>query len=102
MSDQRWSNNVPRSSEKTGCAKMGLMSRAMWHVNRSPFRYAVKSGMSALHLGEKRERRQQAERLGVTTAGKAKGEDLNQDGYRLVTRLMEPVIQQQFCEAGLG
>jgi len=80
---------------------MGLMSRAMWHVNRSPLRYAVKSGISALHLAEKRERRRQAELLAVTAAERAKAEDLNRDGYTVVTELMDTAIQQQFAEAGL-
>jgi hypothetical protein len=79
---------------------MGLMSRAMWHVNRSPLRYAVKSGVSALHLTEKRERRRQAELLVVTAAERAKAEDLNRDGYAVVTELMDAAIQQQFAEAG--
>src|SRR5438128_1955587 len=89
------------SPEEIGCAKMGLMSRAMWHVNRSPFRYAVKSGVSALHPVEKRERRRQAELLTVTAAERAKAADLNRDGYAVVTELMDPVIQRQFAEAGL-
>ena len=80
---------------------MGLMSRAMWHVNRSPLRYAVKSGISALHLTEKRERRRQAELLVVTAAERAKAADLNRDGYAVVTELMDAAIQQQFAEAGL-
>jgi hypothetical protein len=79
---------------------MGLMSRAMWHVNRSPLRYAVKSGVSALHLTEKRERRRQAELLAVTAAERAKAEGLNRDGYAVVTELMDAAIQQQFGEAG--
>src|SRR5258708_37786479 len=99
MSDQRWSNNVPKSSEKTGCAKMGLMSRAMWHVNRSPFRYAVKRGMSALHLGEKRKRRRQAELLAGTADGRAKAHDLNRNGYAVGPGLNGPGIQQRFAEA---
>ena len=63
-------------SGTVGCAKMGLMSRALWHVNRSPLRHAVKSGVSAWHLGEKRERKRQAQLLNVTAAEKTKAEDL--------------------------
>jgi hypothetical protein len=81
---------------------MGLMSRAMWHVNRSPLRYAVKSGVSAWHLGEKRERRRHAQLLNVTPAEKAKAEDLNRNGYTVVTELMDPVIQQKFADAGMA
>jgi hypothetical protein len=73
----------------------------MWHVNRSPLRYAVKTGVSAWHLGEKRERKRQAQLLNVTQAEKAKAEDLNRDGYAIVTELMAPAIQQEFAEAGL-
>ena len=53
------------------------MSRALWHVNRSPLRHAVKTGVSAWHLGEKRERKRQAQLLKVTPSEKAKAEDLN-------------------------
>jgi len=81
---------------------MGLMSRAMWHVNRSPLRYAVKSGVSAWHLNEKRERRRQAELLNVLPAERAKADDLNRDGYAVVTELMDPSVQQEFAEAGLA
>lgn len=81
---------------------MGLMSRAMWHVNRSPLRYAVKSGVSAWNLGEKRERRRQAELLNVLPAERTKATELNRDGYAVVTELMEPSIQQDFAKAGLA
>jgi hypothetical protein len=80
---------------------MGLMSRALWHVNRSPLRYAVKTGVSAWHLNEKRERRRQAQLLTVSPAEKAKAEDLNRDGYAIVTELMDPAIQQEFADAGM-
>jgi hypothetical protein len=80
---------------------MGLMSRALWHVNRSPLRWAVKTGVSAWHLREKRERRRQAQLLDVSPVERAKAEDLNRDGYVVVTDLMDPAIQQQFAEAGL-
>ena len=73
----------------------------MWHVNRSPLRYAVKSGVSAWHSGEKRERKQQAQLLKVSAAERAKAEDLNRDGYAVVTELMDPVVQQRFAEAGV-
>lgn len=81
---------------------MGLMARAMWHVNRSPLRYAVKSGVSAWNLGEKLDRKRQAQRLNVSTAEKAKAAELNQNGYAVVTELMDQAIQQQFAEAGLA
>lgn len=81
---------------------MGLMSRALWHVNRSPLRYAVKTGVSAWHLNEKRERRRQAQLLDVSPAERAKASDLNRDGYAIVTELMDPAIQQEFAEAGLA
>src|ERR1700748_3875362 len=81
---------------------MGLMSRAMWHVNRSPLRYAVKSGVSAWHLGEKRERRRQAKLLNVSPAERTKAADLNRDGYAVVTELMDPSIQQEIAQAGLA
>jgi hypothetical protein len=80
---------------------MGLMSRALWHVNRSHLRWAVKTGVSAWHLKEKLERRRQAQLLDITPAERAKAEDLNRDGYAVVTELMDPAIQQQFAEAGL-
>ncbi|MBR0757032.1 hypothetical protein JQ604_33030 [Bradyrhizobium jicamae] len=81
---------------------MGLMSRALWHVNRSPLRYAVKTGVSALNLQEKRERRRQAQLLDVSPAERAKAESLNRDGYAVVTDLMQPAIQQEFAEAGVA
>jgi hypothetical protein len=80
---------------------MGLMSRALWHVNRSPLRYAVKTGVSAWHLNEKLERRRQAQLLNVSPAEKAKADDLNRDGYAVVTELMDPSIRQEFAEAGV-
>jgi hypothetical protein len=81
---------------------MGLMSRALWHVNRSPLRYAVKTGVSAWHLNEKLERRRQAQLLNVSPAEKAKADDLNRDGYAVVTELMDPSIRQEFAEAGVS
>jgi len=80
---------------------MGLMSRALWHVNRSPLRWAVKTGVSTWHLGEKQERRRQAELLTVSAQEKAKAEDLNRDGYAVVTELMDPSILQAFADAGM-
>jgi hypothetical protein len=81
---------------------MGLLTRALWHVNRSPLRHAVKSGVSAWHLSEKRERRRQAQLLNVLPAEKAKAEAVNRDGYALVTELMDPAIQAELGEAGLA
>ena len=80
--------------------QMGLMSRALWHVNRTQLRWAVKSGVSAWNLKEKLERRRQAQLLEVTPVEKAKAADLNRDGYVVVTDLMDAAIQQQFAEAG--
>jgi hypothetical protein len=80
---------------------MGLMSRALWHVNRSPLRYAVKTGVSAWHRNEKLERRRQALSLNVSAAERAKADDLNRDGYAVVTELMDPAIQQEFARAGV-
>jgi hypothetical protein len=80
--------------------QMGLTSRALWHVNRSPLRWAVKTGVSAWNLQEKLERRRQAQLLDVTPGERAKAEDLNRDGYAVVTELMDPAILQQFAEAG--
>jgi hypothetical protein len=85
-----------------GCNDMGLMTRAMWHVNRSPLRYAVKSGVSAWHINEKRERRRQARLLNVLLAQRTRAEDLNRDGYAIVTELMDPSIQHEFAKAGLA
>jgi hypothetical protein len=80
---------------------MGLMQRALWHVNRSPLRYAVKTGVSAWHRNEKLERRREAQALNVSASERAKADDLNRDGYAVVTELMEPSIQQEFAQAGL-
>jgi hypothetical protein len=80
---------------------MGLMSRALWHVNRSPLRWAVKTGVNTWHMSEKQERRRQAELLNVSPIEKAKAADLNRDGYAIVTDLMDPTIQQTFAEAGM-
>jgi hypothetical protein len=79
---------------------MGLMSRVIWHVNRSPLRYAVKTGYSALQLSEKRERRRQAQLLDVSAAERAKAGDLNRDGYAIVTDLMDASVQDEFAQAG--
>src|SRR5882757_4997031 len=94
------SNNAYRP-KRIGCRKMGLMSRALWHVNRSPLRYAVKTGVSAWHRNEKLERRRQAQLLNVLPAERAKADDLNRDGYAVVTELLDPAIRQEFAEAGL-
>jgi hypothetical protein len=80
---------------------MGLMSKAMWHVNRSPLRYAVKTGVSAWNIAEKRERKRQAQLLQVSAAEKAKADDLNRNGYVVVTDLMDPAVQQRFADAGV-
>jgi hypothetical protein len=79
---------------------MGLVSRVIWHVNRSPLRYAVKTGYSAWHLNEKRERRRQLQLLNVSPAERAKADDLNRDGYAIVTELMDASVQDEFAEAG--
>lgn len=79
---------------------MGLMSRAIWHVNRSPLRWAVKAGVNTWHLNEKRERRRQAQLLAVTSAQRAKADDLNRNGYAIVTDLIDSKIQEQIAAAG--
>ncbi len=81
---------------------MGLMSRALWHVNRSPLRYAVKTSVSALHIGEKLDRRRQAQLLAVKPAEKIKADELNRNGYAVVTELMDPAVQQPFAQAGIA
>jgi hypothetical protein len=79
---------------------MGLVSRVIWHMNRSPLRYAVKTGYSAWHLNEKRERRRQMQLLNVSAAERAKADDLNRDGYAVVTELMDASVRDEFAEAG--
>ncbi|HEY9715807.1 MAG TPA: hypothetical protein V6C72_20200, partial [Chroococcales cyanobacterium] len=81
---------------------MGLVSRAIWQVNRSPLRHLVKTGVSTWHLGEKRERRRQARLLSVSPAEKAKADGLNADGYAIVTELMDPQLQREFADAGVA
>jgi hypothetical protein len=39
------------------CFNMGMPSRAPWHVNRSPQRYAVDTGANVWHLNEKSEKK---------------------------------------------
>lgn len=79
---------------------MGLVSRALWHVNRSPLRYAVKMGVNAWHINEKRERQRQAQLLTVSPSEAARASSLNRDGYVIVTDLMDAAIQEQFAKAG--
>lgn len=79
---------------------MGLVSRALWHVNRSPLRHAVKTGVNMWHLGEKRERVRQVSLLNVSPAEKVKAGDLNRDGYAVVTELVDSGILQEFADAG--
>jgi hypothetical protein len=74
----------------------------MWHVNRSPLRYAVKTSVNAWHIGEKRKRRREAQLLNVSGAEKAKAQDLNRDGHVVVTELMDPAVQRRFAEAGVA
>lgn len=85
-----------------GWFKMGLMSRALWHVNRSPLRYAVKSGVSAWHRGEKLDRKRQAQLLSVTATERSKAEELNRNGYAVVTDLIDADVRQKFAEAGMA
>ena len=80
---------------------MGLMSRALWHVNRSPLRYAVKSGVSAWHLGEKLERQTAGAALECHRGRKKQSRRIERNGYAIVTELMDPAVQQQFAEAGM-
>ncbi|MBU6462885.1 MAG: magnesium-dependent phosphatase-1 [Proteobacteria bacterium] len=79
---------------------MGLVSRALWHVNRSPLRHAVKAGVNMWHLSEKRERMRQQSLLNVTPEEKAKAADLNRDGYAVVTELMDQGVLKEFSDAG--
>ena len=39
--------------------------------------------------------------LDVTAAERSKAEELNRNGYAIVTELMDPAVQRQFAEAGL-
>ena len=80
----------------------GIDVQSVWHVNRSPLRHAVKTGVSAWHLGEKRERKRQAQLLSVTPSQKAKAEDLKRDGYIVLTELIDETILQQFSEASMA
>lgn len=79
---------------------MGLVSRALWHVNRSPLRWAVKTGVNTWHFSDKRDRRRRAELLQPTALEKAKADALNRDGYAVVTEVIDPAIAQKFEEAG--
>lgn len=78
------------------------MSRALWHVNRSPLRHAVKTGVSAWHLGEKRERRRQARLLNVTPSQQAKADELKRDGYVVLTELIDQALLQRFSEVSMA
>ncbi|MBR0759532.1 phytanoyl-CoA dioxygenase family protein [Bradyrhizobium japonicum] len=79
---------------------MGLMSRALWQVNRSPLRWAVKTGVSTWHYGAKRQRKQELNGLDVSAAQKAAAKDLNRDGYVIVSELIDPSLLQQLAASG--
>lgn len=84
---------------------MGLVSRALWQLNRSPFRYAVKSGVSAWNLGEKLKRKRDVRLLDVTAEQRTRAQDLNRDGYAIVSELIDPDLLKQVaasCEAKLA
>lgn len=79
---------------------MGLMSRALWQVNRSPLRWAVKTGVSTWHYGAKRQRKQELNHLDVSAAQAAAAADLNRDGYAIVSELIDPSLLQQLAASG--
>ncbi len=79
---------------------MGLMSRALWQVNRSPLRWAVKTGVNTWHYGAKRQRKQALNHLDVSAAQAAAAADLNRDGYAIVSELIDPTLLQQVAASG--
>jgi hypothetical protein len=76
-----------------------MLSRALWHVNRTQLGWAVKAGASAWNLGGKLERRREAQALAATASELSKAEDLRRDGYAVVTDLIEPAILSEMHDA---
>ncbi|WP_225189348.1 phytanoyl-CoA dioxygenase family protein [Bradyrhizobium sp. IC3195] len=76
------------------------MSRALWQVNRSPLRWAVKTGVSTWHYGAKRQRKRELNGLDVTAAQAAAAKQLDRDGYAIVSELIDPYLLHELAAAG--
>lgn len=61
--------------------ELNLFRRVLWHLNRSPGRYAVKAALRALHRGEMAARRREAAALTRSEAVLDAARSLARDGY---------------------
>jgi hypothetical protein len=70
----------------------GVLSRVLWHANRTPAGSLIKAALRVVNWRRVRARRRLARELAVSPECAARAADLNRDGFAMVTDLVEPAL----------
>lgn len=78
---------------------IGLPHRALWHLNRTPLRWAIKAGVSAIHWRAKAERRHIAGDRVLTAEAQARIDAFQREGYAVITDLVDDRLLHDMATA---
>lgn len=81
--------------------RTNLFRRVLWHINRTGFAWGIKAGVTALHLQEKQERRRLAQSLDIGPDIGNLAATFNQDGYAVISNLVDTELLMRLSESGL-
>lgn len=74
--------------------KISIWRRALWHLNRTPVAHVIKGIRRAAASKSVGKRRRLAATIASTPAEAAMAEQLNREGYAIVTEAMDPLVLQ--------
>jgi hypothetical protein len=79
--------------------KISIWRRALWHLNRTPVAHVIKGIRRAVASKSVGKRRRFAATIASTPAEVATAEQLNREGYAIVTEAMDPLVLQSLYVA---
>jgi hypothetical protein len=77
--------------------RIGLLNRALWHLNRTGVAWLLKGVLSAVHVRNKRIRRRFARGLRVDAGIAGRAEQLRQEGWAMVGDLVDQQLLREMA-----
>jgi len=77
-----------------------LLSRVLWHANRTPAGSLIKAALSAVNWREVSARRRLARDLAISPEAEVRARELNRDGYAMINDLVDPALLTAMVDEG--
>lgn len=77
-----------------------LLSRVLWHANRTPAGGLIKAALSAVNFREVSARRRLARDLPISPEAQIRAQELNRDGFAVINDLVDPALLTAMVDEG--